>query len=256
MCTLEIGPFDRAVRRRLTPLLIQSAISLVAAFPARSQVLRARATDAQTEDPIARASITVLGDVAQRELDSSGRILLPLKRGGATVVIVRRLGYSPLSTTLDVPEHDTLNVHFVMQRAPAQLDTVSVNAKVKPYVPLMLRDFEDRRAHRVASFVVTPEDIERQVPVHTSDLLHRALGVSVAEKGMRTVIVSNRIFPQCIARIGVDGEIREQGFEINSIPPNDVYGIEVFNGAASMPAEYGGTRGGMCALVMVWLKRL
>jgi hypothetical protein len=220
-----------------------------------AQVLRARVTDALTDDPVAHVNIAVLGDVAQQELNNDGRIVLPLKHGGSAVVIVRRVGYEPLTTTLEIPERDTLSVHFVMQRTPTQLDAVNVAASAKPYVPLQLRDFEDRRAHHSANFIVTPEDVYHQVPVRTSDLLHRALSVSVAEKGLRTVIVSNRISPPCIAKIGVDGQIQDAGFDINAIPPNDVYGIEVFNGPATTPAEYGGTRAGICALVMVWRTR-
>ena len=45
----------------------------------------------------------------------------------------------------------------------------------------------------------------------------------------------------------------EELFNINSIPPSQIAGIEVYNGPATMPAKLSGPRMA-CGLVVIWTK--
>ena len=60
---------------------------------------------------------------------------------------------------------------------------------------------------------------------------------------------------QCVVRVGVDGMLKEPYFPINSIPPHDIYGVEVYAGAASLPTEFSGARkDASCGLIMIWTR--
>jgi hypothetical protein len=54
----------------------------------------------------------------------------------------------------------------------------------------------------------------------------------------------------------VDGYLREWGFAVNSIPPEQIHGIEIFPGPGTIPAEYASmSRDASCGLVAIWTRR-
>jgi hypothetical protein len=56
-------------------------------------------------------------------------------------------------------------------------------------------------------------------------------------------------------QLGVDGELR-YGFNLDTLAPEDIHGIEVYPGPATVPAEFASMRGtSRCGLVMGWTRR-
>ena len=49
------------------------------------------------------------------------------------------------------------------------------------------------------------------------------------------------------------GEPDELLFDLNQLSPTDVLAVEVYNGGASMPAEYNATRS-TCGLLVIWTR--
>ncbi len=61
----------------------------------------------------------------------------------------------------------------------------------------------------------------------------------------------------CALQVAVDGQLKEWGFAVNSIPPKEVHGIEIYPGAATIPAEYASMRrDASCGLIMIWTRRV
>ena len=59
----------------------------------------------------------------------------------------------------------------------------------------------------------------------------------------------------CIMRVGVDGYVMEWGFAADHIATDDIYGIEVYAGPATIPREYASQiTDGYCGLVMIWTR--
>jgi hypothetical protein len=54
----------------------------------------------------------------------------------------------------------------------------------------------------------------------------------------------------CLPRVWVDG--RQSDYFGANTPVGDVYAIEVYRGAAEMPAEFIGN--GMCGAIIIWTK--
>lgn len=247
---------------RWTLLTCALGIGALWAAPVSAQVVRARVTDALTDTPVAGVVITVLGDPVLGRTDESGRVILRLRRSGDNVFTVRRLGFAAITSALEVPATDTLNVHFVLQPTPPQLDTVAVTANETP--PPGIDAFERRLLKKNGAFFVTRSDIDKQMPTQTSDLLRRAIGVQVSTKALKTVLVSSRgpttlmggLQPAlCILPVGVDGRIMGPEFDLNTISVESIHGIEVYSGPATIPVEYRGSlANNNCGLVMVWLR--
>ena len=72
------------------------------------------------------------------------------------------------------------------------------------------------------------------------------LGITVADsmhvpiinssRGMKMATVKGRLVPvQCIVPVGLNGFVKDSYFPINSIPPGEIYGLEIYHGPASIP---------------------
>lgn len=63
----------------------------------------------------------------------------------------------------------------------------------------------------------------------------------------------------CFLRVIIDGVtvsgLRSQAFDLRQLPPPDeISGVEVFSGAASIPPKYGGQAAGTCGLIVIWTR--
>ncbi|MFL5580183.1 MAG: hypothetical protein ACJ8AO_07405 [Gemmatimonadaceae bacterium] len=53
----------------------------------------------------------------------------------------------------------------------------------------------------------------------------------------------------------VDGQVKEWGHSLDSVQSEEVHGIEIYSGPASIPSEFGGARtDACCGLVMIWTR--
>jgi hypothetical protein len=247
------------------PLLVFVAAS------AAAQHVRIRVTDDVDEAPIPNAVISLLNDGKSVRADDAGVILVAVAHAGPNVFTIRRLGYRPITTTFDVPAHDTLKVHVIMSATPAALDTVSVTARS---MTSQFSAFEARRLRNSGGHFVTREQIDSQRPIETVDLLRSIPGFRVVRpsNGGDPLIESTRGKTSpgamgmlgselqgsvpCHPRIGVDGAVYGVDFPINEIEPLKIYGIEIYDGGATLPPEYitGVAVGGSCGLIMIWTR--
>ncbi len=251
--------------RGVLPLLVFTATG------AAAQHVRIRVTDDVDEGPVPHALISLLNDGRSVRADDAGVIVVAVAHAGPNVFTIRRLGYRPITTTLEVPARDTLNVHVVMSAAPAALDTVSVTARS---MASRISAFEARRLRNSGGHFITREQIDSQRPIETVDLLRSMPGFRVVRpsNGGDPLIESTRGKTSpgalgmlgtelqgsvpCHPRIGVDGTVYGVDFPIDDIEPSTIYGIEIYDGAATLPPEYitGVAVGGSCGLIMIWTR--
>lgn len=184
---------------------------------------------------------------------------------GTHRVVARRIGFVPESLTVTVSDGKTTGVRLILRAAATELDAVDVFDD--DIVSVRLQGFEQRRAsRRGGGQFLTRSDIDRIMPVATSDLIRRlqgvrivdSLGVSLAisTRGPKVQMVGGRPIPvQCVVRVGVDGAVKEPYFPMNSVPSIDIHGIEGYAGAASLPPEFAGARrDAACGLIMIWTR--
>src|SRR6185437_2432711 len=110
--------------------------------------------------------------------NEEGKIILPLRHAGPNLFAFRHIGFDPVTTTLDIPEHDTLNVHVIMHHAAQVLDTVNVNARASLVEP-QLSTFDRRRLSSPGAQFITLADIERRNPHEMLDLFTNVTGIRV-----------------------------------------------------------------------------
>ena len=240
-------------------------------------ILRGRVIDARTTAPLNDASVTITAGrdtIGRARTDSTGAFSSAVSSVVPMVVVhFSRIGYRVDSLTTPV-----------VRELPLRVAMVSASAATNTLAAMVVRDTArsgfDRRARRNSGGAfIRLEDIERRKPVRTSDLFRTFSGVRIEDSSGVTLLVSARSMRQrspsarkdvssgdtlvsspggathCVLRIGTDGRLMPVDFSVDDIRPNDVKGIEVYLGPATIPAEFSSVQpDAPCGLVMIWTK--
>lgn len=198
----------------------------------------------------------------------TGRALVPDVPPGQLVVRARRIGYAPgqFAVTVD-PGRNTVPI-ILSRNAPPTLDTVRVLGDQR-IVGLRRNDeFETRRINHLATVSFTHDDIVKRNPASLWQMLLNVPSIKVVDSGYAVLVMSTRtvvtsILNQgpCWLAIAIDGMVvnddpLHQEYDLRKLPaPDEVHGIEVFAGAATIPLRYGGTGSGKwCGMVAIWTR--
>jgi Outer membrane cobalamin receptor protein len=251
------------------PLIIGNQV------PAGSTLLGLVRDDAQPARPIPNAEVRIQNLIART--DSSGRFTLTGVPSGNQSVVVRRVGFVQLRTSVDFSGPKPLGRIFVLSPTRTELDTVEVRAnRVLPY----FEGFEDRRLHGVGSYI-TRARFEKERDRKTSDILRSLPGLRVVTMtGGDAAVASARSDGQlgtaskggdasdkargagkaCYVQIFVDG-VRVFApapgaplFNINTLTPNVIEGVEYYRGPAETPVQYT-TSQSECGTLLIWTRR-
>lgn len=226
----------------------------VVAGTAGAQHVRFRVTSDTEDTPVPGAQVVSLNDRALQRTDDDGIVDISVVHPGANVFTVRHIGLTPITVTLQVPGKGTLAVHVIMHPAPQVLDTVSVRARARE---LQLSTFDRRRMDNVGGHFITWADIELRRPRVTIDLFREVPGLQVINVNGHAAVTSTRGLgvngASCRPRVGFDGMVLSSDFDVSDILPSEIYGIEVYDGAATVPGQYlSSVAGSSCGLIMIW----
>ena len=253
---------------RFRRALLSSAVPLLLAQPAAAQAGRPTVSVAGTVVdesgmPIQGVAVSPLGAGFIARSAERGQFQLPALTSGTYRVVARRTGFVPDTVQVELAPDDSVSLWIVLRRIVVQLRSVVVDAD---YAAPRLAAFEERRHRSFGGHFVTRPDIEAQAPSETSDLLRRVPGLRVADSSHVMVPISNRgykvlrigqelVAAQCVMRIGLNGFIRNSSFTLDSVSPQDIYGIEIYSGPATIPPQFNaGAIDMSCGLVMIWTK--
>jgi hypothetical protein len=245
-------------------LLVVGLSSLIGSSATAQAVIIGRVRDIATRQPIAGARILVSGTRSEITSEDDGAFVVDVGAAGLVTLHLMRLGYDSISVSVEAPTPSGQRFVFEMRRAAATLDTVVVSESQTVW-SAKLEGFEHRRVRGGGSYVLRSE-IERRRPLHTTDLLRRISGVRVVDsmgvrlvasaRGGKLVHSGSRIQNvPCVMRVGVDGQIKEWGFSPDQIATEEIHGIEIYAGPATIPREFATqTADGFCGLVMIWTR--
>ena len=244
-------------------------LALAPALRAQGGVVSLLVIDDATDAPVADVRISIIGQAAEGVTDARGRFLYAVPQPGKVVLIVRRLGYNPGTLSVDVVAGDTARVTYAMTAAPQTLTTVAVKDTLNSASPF-LSGFDRRLAsHAGAASYITRNEIDKRKPSLTTDLLRRVSSLTIVDSSGVLMAVSRRIqkpnirsggvvmdLKNCPMQVAVDGQLREWGFAVNNIAPEEIHGIEIYPGPATIPAEFASMkRDANCGLIMIWTRR-
>lgn len=217
--------------------------------------------------------------------DSLGRFRLTGIPRGTELVTIRAVGFRPDSLYVMFVANEAVVRDVVLRVAVNELPTVAVHDTSRPVARTRMADFEQRRAGGIGRFIsrdlLDKNDNQRLGEIIAANvpgvLVRRgASGPEAWATSARTPNNSRCALcgsaemldggdalagakPACYLDVYVNGAIeydsarRMQLFNLNSVLPGAVEGIEVYTGAGQIPAQYNRT-GGACGVMLIWTR--
>jgi len=254
--------------------------AIVTATPLLAQAtgnLTGRVVDDRTDQPIAGVEVTIAERSRATVTDSLGRFILRGVTAGRHLVQLRKLGWQPLSASIRVVDGEGPEETLRLVAGPTTLARIETFA-----TPLdrRLAAFEAHRQEKNGGTFLTADAMEKEAGRPLPDILQSVRGVNIVRGpsgaawfATRRGYDSIRLLPDvtpgdrlkgasaglCYAAVVVNsvfvyrGADGEELFDLNSLQPSRILGIEVYRGGATMPLEYNTTRS-TCGLLVIYTK--
>lgn len=238
-----------------------------------------------TRAPIVGAEVALVDLGITAIADGAGSFGIEDIPAGPHHVVIRRIGFGALDTTLTFSAKQTVDHNIVLSRTTV-LDAVRVNENA---VARQLLDFEDNRRLGLGSFM-TRADLDRLGDVGLAGAIANMRGMGMTHgAGGRAWIYGSRSLrcppgpipvpgcdeahgvyfperseinlgmnPQCYALVYVDGQLVTQGsptrpFDVSSIPLDVVEAVEFYRGPSETPTRYA-NRNTVCGVLVIHTK--
>lgn len=186
---------------------------------------------------------------------------------------VEHVAYGRISDVVEFPPAEQLDLEVVLTERPVDIAPIVVTERRRGF--LVDVGFYERVA-RGAGLFIQRDEIERSVPGRITDLLQGRSGwiVVTAPDGKEDIRITGPTAPEgrCQPAIWLDGTLARAGGEARTsgaasggavvaqpqlselLAPDEVEAIELYQGEAEMPVEYGGTDAA-CGVVLIWTRR-
>ncbi|PYO47898.1 MAG: hypothetical protein DMD72_08930 [Gemmatimonadetes bacterium] len=252
---------------------ITLAVCLASAARAQSVFLGAIVADGDPSPPLPGAEITIPVLNLAARTDSLGKFFFNAIPKGVFRVIIRRVGYNSIAINARFSGADTLAADFALTPVAVSLDTVNVIGGGTQHGKFL--EFEERRTHGGGAFL-TRSDLEKERDRQLGEILARLPGVRVNRYGAESAVASSRYSAQqsrggdamdrrkgaprgCYSQVYIDNvrvfssDVNEALFNINSIPPSTIQGIEYYASREETPIQYASYRA-ECGTMLIWTR--
>lgn len=168
---------------------------------------------------------------------------------GTARLVVRRLGFRPETLSVAVPQADGGGVVVTLRRVAQPLAAVVVRERAAGPLP---NGFERRRASGFGHYI-TRADIARRNPLRTTDLLRDIAGVTISAGGPRFRAAGGS--GACAPSYFFNGSPAATAIDLDAILPDNLESLEVYSGAATVPAALRSALApGGCGAIVVWTR--
>jgi hypothetical protein len=209
--------------------------------------------------PLHAAFVSIVGTPLRVGTGPNGRFRITNIRPGHYLVIVKRVGYRPVSGVIDVPPSDTLRVAYTLEPVAPTLPTVTISEK--PF-SVRMGDFLARKKAGFGEFM-TQEQIEEHNPVYATELFRNFKTIDVSPNNASPMTQwyalsrregANPSLGACPMSIYLDNVPLPTPFNLDLLPsPKEIAAIEVYSGPSTIPPQFAGMDRG-CGVILVWTR--
>jgi hypothetical protein len=198
--------------------------------------------------------------------DGNGRFTFAELLPGRYQVSIAVIGIPPVSMEIVLAPGESYHTRIVLSDEPQRLGDIIVSEPERPTATERRLEGFERRRRRGLGVFLTAEDLARRNPRVLSDALVNINGTRLMERGSGKVVISSRgLVPQqvqggkvaapCILRLVLDGQTLPAGTSVDEVQPEEVAGIEIYPGSASLPVELAHFQeDSWCGAVVIWTK--
>jgi hypothetical protein len=264
----EFAAVDLVVHR-MVPAFNRQAQTAAGFAPPASALIEIAVTELGGS-PLADATVEIVSDGKTRTVVTGprGRALLPDVAPGLLVVRAKHVGFKQGQFAITVePGRNTVPIVLSTVSMPT-LDTVRVVGNQRLIGLRRLDEFETRYLNHTATASFNRNDIVKRNPVDIWQMLTAIPSIRIVDSAGVTAestrswnVKPDMSVAKCYFVVMVDGLIMnaaggQNAFDLRSLPkPEEIHGVEVFAGPASIPVQYSGTGDSKwCGMIAVWTR--
>lgn len=242
-------------------------------------------TSDSTRLPVAGAEAVIPRLQRSVVTDSLGRFRLKDLPAGLHLVVIRAIGFRADTSTVEVQGDDVLSLDVRLQYSGVTKLPERVVTAPEERTPAKLVEFVERRRLGTGHFIDRSQLAKAEGGIRqTGDLISLIPGVRVRRGSNKIWVATGRSVstgcafcampvsdlhpvdiaagarPACFMDVYIDGAIvfdsrraRDGLFDINTVPPEHIAGIEVYTSSAQIPAKYNKTSNG-CGVLLIWTR--
>lgn len=206
-------------------------------------------------EPLSGAQVMVWGSGNTTTTRDNGRFAITGLPAGTQTVEVRYVGFVPKRAIVDLVSARSVATTITMSEHADVLDGMIVYG-VDRQLANDLEGFNQRRKLGFGHFI-TRADIEKKAPMRFTDLFRSSPGLRLVSTGGLdyTIVASHGSTSGGVCRplIYINGVmlVNSEGLDM-MIDPQEVAGIEIYNGVGETPPQFRGGLKGECGTIAVW----
>lgn len=267
-----------------TPALAATLVLAPRALPAQGEVVGLVLEDSSRR-PIPDATLTIAALNRNVRSDSLGRFMLAGIPRGDHVLQVRALGFREARHEVTIASNEVIVTDVLLTRTAQVLAGTNVMAPAA--ATGKMAGFMERKQRGTGHFIMPEQLRDAEGRRKTGDLLSLVPGAVMKRGGMKAWIASGRATNQmsggcafckdttrqpdradraagapkaCYMDVYLDGTLVFDSsrpssglFDVNSLDPAHLEGVEVYASASQVPAQYNRTAGG-CGVILLWTR--
>jgi TonB family protein len=201
---------------------------------------------------IASAEVIIAGTGLRAYTNGQGEFRLTNVPAGPVTVGVRRLGFVPALASIVVVANEPAVMSVIVAPLAQSLATVVVRGDRRFEDYGRMAGFYQRRARSSGGHFITREQIDQRNPAQLTDLFRSVPGARIHSSTFNNVVRFRGM--RCAPLVWLDGFPATAGeFDLDTLDPYIVEGIEVYLGVATVPPEFRWVRGGgSCGAIVIW----
>ena len=233
--------------------------------------------------PVIGAEVSIASTRMRVLTDSSGRFRFKDLPAGEHLVVLRAIGFRAESSMVMVDRDESVSLDVVLTRAIGTVLPERVVEAPAARTPAKLVEFTERQKFGIGHFINRDQLAKAEGGLRqTGDIISLIPGVRVRRGSNKIWIATARAIstgcafcsasalnqadraagarPACFMDVYVDGimvfDSRHPAnglFDVNTIQPEHISGIEIFTSAAQIPPKYNRTGNG-CGVLLIWLR--
>lgn len=218
-------------------------------------VLRGKVVNANGT-PMPRARVEVEGTIARALTNEDGSFSLTELPSGTQSVVVRQLGFAPVSKAVDLSTREPTITTITMSTPVQVLESVVVTAEADKGLENI--GFIQRKRGMSGTFM-DAEEIMKRGPNMLTDVFRTVPSLRVVPVSPYDYAVEssrgNMLGGNCV-KYWLDGSPFDAVFPGDvdrMIPPYEIAAIEVYNGS-TVPIQFTNANSSNCAVIVIWSK--